>query len=390
MNINFLWTDSIWLEDTKGWFVLGGYNALFEIDFEKKEYYMLDKLPTERIRGFRLNPRCVKFGQYLYCLPDFESAICVYDFERKKWIKIDISNLDNQRLAVVYLGVFETRLLIFSYGLQTLFWLDTKNNSLQVVVNLLDATDQRITHIIQEGQRVYGVSNHGVIAYDLRTLDVYLYRIKNMPEELTRICFDNEKFWFAGKRREIYVWKRGNDFVDVISDFPENFGIYCEKESGEILVDTVKEEYKVSAFLELMCIKDKIWCIPFQTNEILCMNRDMDSITSFIIEEEAVTSEGLWKKYSLNHKYLCVYVKENRYIGLYSLKNDSILQIDTDENSYEYINFKYNSTMTYIDSPLFESGDKVSEWIFERGIQNSLKEVKEKENIGKKIWNLTL
>lgn len=386
MNSNFLWTDNIWLEDNKGWFVLGEYNALFEVDFIKKEYYMLDKLPTERVRGFRLNPRCVKADQYLYCLPDFENI--------KKWTKIDIVNLDNQRLTMVYLGVFETRMLIFSYGLQTLFWLDTKNNSLQVVIDFLDATDQRITHIIQEEQMVYGVSEHGVIAYDLRTLEVYLYQINNMSVGINRVCFDGEKFWFVGKQRKIYVWKKENNFLDVMSNLPDSFGIYYEKESGGILVDTVKKEYEVPTFLELMCIKDKIWCIPFQTNEILCIDKKhTDNISVLEVEEEDATSEELWKNYSLHHKYLCVYIKENRYIGLYSLKNDSILQIDTDKNLYEYINFKYNPTMTYIDrtdSPLFESGDKVSKWIFERGIQNSLKEVKDKENIGKKIWNLTL
>lgn len=101
-----------------------------------------------------------------------------------------------------------------------------------------------------------------------------------------------------------------------------------------------------------VAIRDYVWFIPFQTNEILYINKNTFEINVFSLIEENHIEENI-KKQLLNHKYLLEYVRDNRYIGLFSLKNRWIFEIDSEKLTYEVFDYKLFDTEK-IDESLIE------------------------------------
>ena len=58
----------------------------------------------------------------------------------------------------------------------------------------------------------------------------------------------------------------------------------------------------------------------------------------FSIEEEGHTEENISTQL-LRHKYLLQYVRDDRYIGLFSLKNKWIFEVDSKELEYRILDY---------------------------------------------------
>lgn len=80
---------------------------------------------------------------------------------------------------------------------------------------------------------------------------------------------------------------------------------------------------------------DSFWFIPFQTNQILFTDKGSSDILPFEIDEEVETKESILGRESLLSKYIVEYIREDRYLGLFSIKNSCMLEIDTLNKSVE-------------------------------------------------------
>ena len=155
---------------------------------------------------------------------------------------------------------------------------------------------------------------------------------------------------------------------------------------GEIL-DCKVERYEEPTFIESVPTDKYIWFIPFRTNEILYLSLETNEIREFIIADEEETVYSL-KNRILDHKYLLEYVKDDRYIGLYSLKNEHILEIDANTLAYRLLPFTIDDACLemYINHLLLD-GRKMDKTIFAKMMKGSSQnKVKEKVyNVGKQI-----
>ena len=90
--------------------------------------------------------------------------------------------------------------------------------------------------------------------------------------------------------------------------------------------------------------------IPYTTNIILRVDKQKNIVYSFEVDEEIETKESILARTELGlyYKYLFEYIIDNRYLGLYSLKNKCILEIDTIELKYEYKKYNYNMNDKYL------------------------------------------
>ncbi len=61
---------------------------------------------------------------------------------------------------------------------------------------------------------------------------------------------------------------------------------------------------------------------------------------------EEQTEENI-KEQLLGHKYLLEYVRENRYIGLFSLKNKWVFEIDAKNLTYKRMNYKLDGDSAF-------------------------------------------
>ena len=75
---DIIWTDRMWTEGNKGWFVLAARNALFELDLETNVCRLLTILPDFDFRNWRNNPTCIKYKNHILCMPDHGKNIWDY------------------------------------------------------------------------------------------------------------------------------------------------------------------------------------------------------------------------------------------------------------------------------------------------------------------------
>ena len=112
------------------------------------------------------------------------------------------------------------------------------------------------------------------------------------------------------------------------------------------LLDIQREAFETPLFLYSVMAYEYIWFIPFQTNEIIYVSKNTYEISIFPLEMEEQTEENI-KEQLLGHKYLLEYVRENRYIGLFSLKNKWVFEIDAKNLTYKRMNYKLDGDSAF-------------------------------------------
>ena len=137
------------------------------------------------------------------------------------------------------------------------------------------------------------------------------------------------KFWLSGRKKEIYIWEKEKNNFKILNSFPKGFGIYNFENKSDKLLDCESKEYGTFTFLTSIPAGDYIWFIPFQTNQILYIDKITNEINAFEIQEEDEDIKSI-KSREMNCKYILQYIIKERYIGLYSLKNETILEIDAE------------------------------------------------------------
>ena len=143
------------------------------------------------------------------------------------------------------------------------------------------------------------------------------------------------------------------------SDFGEyRFWLSGEKINEEEVLDTKSRKYEFPAFMNCKIVNGTVWFIPFFSNMIIYIDKTDKSIKELHIKEEVENSLSLRKRV-LNHKYLVQYIRDDRWMGLYSVKNEWVVEIDTvtkdyrildmypDENTLSYLKGKYKDTIAY-------------------------------------------
>ena len=150
------------------------------------------------------------------------------------------------------------------------------------------------------------------------------------------MCHDGEKFWLSGYCKEVYIWDSLTNKINIVNGFPRDFGIYDFTEETDGKANCIASEYKRFAFIHSVTLGENIWFIPYITNKIIYVNKYTYQIHTFEVNEEDETKESILSRRNLWYKYLLEYVKDERYLGLYSIKNNCMMEIDTVKMTYEY------------------------------------------------------
>jgi hypothetical protein len=216
-----------------------------------------------------------------------------------------------------------------SIGLKQIIEVDIVNEVIIKYYNISEL-DQSIGESVLVDNCIYiiGYTIPAVYKFDCISKEIYKYELIIQDDHINRICYDGEKFWLCGGKGKIYIW-HGNSNVEIIDSFPDDFGIYN--------FDGIYSD--IPLFISVVSVGEYIWFIPFKTNNILYTNKKSWQLNVFYVENEMQDEDSL-KTQLLQHKYLLEYVKEDRYIGIYSLKNRWIIEIDSKELKYRIIKYK--------------------------------------------------
>lgn len=388
----FTWSDNWHVEGDKAWLVSGMHNILLCLDLETKECESAVPIPEKASSKCRLTSHCMKCGNEIFCLPDVGKSIWIYDIRKNLFSEIALDNPKKVRLEIYDYWMHDQKLFAVANGLGQIIEINIEKKAVE---NNYVLNRGGIRKSVKVGTDIYSLlrDKNEVCQFDLVTKTVTIYKLPNIGREFFTFCFDGKKFWLSGYSKEIYIWEKEENTLKTITGFPKEFGIYdfSKETNGEI--DYVKNEYEIPAFLFSVAAGDKVWFIPYQTNQIIYADKETYQLHVFEVDGENETKQSLLGRIALGSKYILEYVYEDRYIGLFSIKNNYILEIDTKEQKKKVKKYTFHDKcireMKEIFSEhIFSEGDGVHREIFKSILSGQLRKEKDKteSNNGLKIY----
>lgn len=336
------WSDSWWLERESAWFIGGGNGVLFRYDFKDGNCSEIAQIPASEKTQIRLCTGCVKYGTNIICIPDYEKFIWIFSLTNNSWEKINVGGLGNIRLSCTPYTVYQESIYMYSMELRQIIRFSLKE--MTIVDYITISTDNE--EIFSLGKFV----GEKFIIFSQKYSDIYELNLENLSTEriklpmpvncqISTISYAENKFLLCGKKKELYLWDKVKRKLEIIKDFPKNFGEYDFEIKNDHILDCEKIEFKERTFSRIIKAGNYFWMIPYQTNKVLYFNVQLQKLNVFDIEEEDETAQSLEKNFMKN-KFFVEYVRENRYIGLYSLKNEWMIEIDCVKLQYRLLPVK--------------------------------------------------
>lgn len=385
-----LWNDGWWIEGDMAWFLYSEIGALCQYSFINGMCKAITTIPNKANCTFRKYIKCIKSDDDIICLPDMGNAILFYSLQNNLWTEIKVENSDNSRLSCRnYLKLGNT-LYILSNGLKKIIELDILRKKIVKYHDLSDKQDDVLGSAVIVTDTFFVVSSvyPQIYEFNCTNNESKFYKLPvGINDHLRSISYENRKIWLSGRKRKIYKWDMESNELNIYENIPADFGIYNFSNRNNKILNCETEEYEVPIFIETIQIDKYIWFIPFQTNKILYLDLETNKLDAFEIEGEEETEYSL-KNRIMDHKFLLEYVKENRYIALYSLKNEQVIEIDTVTLTYRILPFEVDeSYMDMFTNKLFVDTGKMDRAIYSNILKKSqlAKELKAMY-IGKQIY----
>lgn len=330
MNNKFLWSDGWWIEGNIAWFISGEMRAIFSMDLEKWLCKYIVDLPEEFVVGFRSHPRCMRFYNTIWCFPLKGNYILIYDLRSKEFRQIEIKNTENRGDGLYYFKIYDGKLFGVAGGDKQIIKINMECERVEEYYSFATDRAEIIGQVYFAENSIYIVSQTKARIYEfsLKTKQTNCYDFPAIKKGLRTICFDGENFWFSGFQKEIFIWNKEKKDFKILKNFPDFFGYWKFDGLQEEWLDCKKELYETPAFVESVKVENKTWFIPNLTNQILYVDIKSFEIKDFEIEDEEEGEKRLRKRF-LGEKYLLVYVRDERYIGLFSTENECYFEIDT-------------------------------------------------------------
>lgn len=363
---HFIWSDNWWMEDRYVWFVAGAINILFCMDKENGNLIFAERIPSDGMVDLRLHPRCLKQGDSIFCLPDRGEDIWRYYWKDHVWQKVRLKNSKPKRIICSNAWTVGEKIYIVAIGLGQILELNVDANCIESYYDLVKSSEGAIAGSVMAGDDIYVVGRCPARIYKFNILNkkIRTYFLPEIQDDLEAICYDGEKFWLSGQKLKIYLWKE-DESISSLEDFPEDFGIYNFSGKYIELLNYGDNKSGVPLFNAAVYADRYVWFIPFHANEILYIDKETLKIKKFFLEKEEQTEEDM-KNQLLRHKYLLQYVKDNRYIGLFSLKNKWICEIDSHNLKYKVLNYTVGTDILHnIDKFIVMDYNQRSERSFE-------------------------
>lgn len=363
---------------------------LFCVDMKRNLYHLVDVLPNFN-KGFRQNPNCIKCGNSIFCMPIYEECIWTYELAEHKFKKIIISNPNHVNAVIQNFWKSGNTLWAVSVGLNQILEINIKHKT---VIGYYKITKQREKEVIAESikikDRIYIISalRGRIYEFNVLTKEIKINEFSMISGGLRTIIESQGKFWMSGYKKEIYIWNKEKDDFNIIYRFPKDFGIYNFEKRSKKILDCKSKEYNTFAFLTSISIGNYIWYIPFQTNQIIYINKITNVINTVKIENEEENIKSINSR-EMNCKYVLQYVNKDRYIGLYSIKNQIIFEIDSETLEIRRKNIIIDDTNLKKIYPgwAFRDNIEAERFLYQKMVKTNNKKGNVKMEIGERIYN---
>lgn len=380
------------MEDDIGWFVAYSLNILYKYDMQKEELSAVSAIPTDKLGSYQ-NPLCVKYKNFIYCIPYYANSIWCYNLVSGEWSKTVLCD-ESSSIVACLLGIRKGVCYFFSMEFRTIYGLDLATGTIKFtyIVGLIESVPySRFDGILKDSYIYLVVGGAEVYEFNLDTQEENKFDLCGIDDTLYKIIFCEDSFWLLGKKKEIYIWNKEKNCIHIINSFPEGFKLYDFANKAEI-IDLNHETKDLIVFAGICCLNGKVWIIPQSGNKIIYFVQSEKKIRAFEMQEEEESIETLDLCYRyMAAKFFLVYVREERYLGIYSYKNKRIFEIDT-----LYMTYKNMETIVDIESlskisiqDFYEDGDETTYLTYAIQMESLKSWMPEEEfqSIGERIYH---
>lgn len=331
------WSDNWWIDGKRAYFCGAEITALFCIDLDGQQGEMISRIPECGLKDFRINSFCIKYEEIVYCLPCRGENVWCYDLIKKCWNKIRLKtepNVVKSMCPVVCNGKTWVR----DCQCGKIIEIDLTQKKVAWEYNLPISSNNSYGRYVLVNNELYCVDATMICCINIKTREIKNYDLSDLGMILFTVFYDGENFWLSGNQKEIYIWNPKDGIVKVITEFPDKFGVYQHNKNNELeLNSTFEKDNKNFLFDHAIGVGRYVWFLPFYADHIVYVDRKSYRIG--MLEIDIKQSKNVIKKNKTMDRQLLEYIRDERYIGIYSSKTDRIFEIDTDTLRVEFRNY---------------------------------------------------
>lgn len=329
------------IKENKAWFITDFEGALFELDFNKKKLKFIDTLGGQKENIAYQNSACFFYNNLLYCFPHFGQYIWIYNFKTKTWRDIFIKELDNKIAGVMNYRYYEDNeeLVVYICEQQSFLHFSLKDEKVTKCSFVSKNIDTDSPSVIMLQNKAYVVSpwSDKLYHYDILSGNIKEYPIKCYDSGFYTSCYNDNKIWLTGNNHFLYCLNNECKIMKTIP-LPKEYGKNNAKlqKSEEDIPTHILGMFNKSIFLNNI-----VWLIPGMDNNLLLFDTLKNEWHEMELPNENDSYETI-KARLYDTKYWFLYERDKRYFGIYSYKNDWILEIDTLTKTSDIISFDIN------------------------------------------------
>lgn len=333
----FLWSDNWWLEKNKAYVCAACYGELLCIDMITGQCEILVRIPDCYIEKFRSNSYCRKYKNKVFFFPYEEKNICCYDLESKTLEQIKVGFKGRLMICMENGNTENSQIWLMEHMGKKIYQVNLEKRIVEKEYVIFPNSNSFTGCYIFAQDNLYCTAGKGIYCIDISNGNTAMLEIAGIESELYTICYDGHNFWLSGNHEVIYVWNPIGGIVQEIKRFLDKSLLIFQESSIFIK--------NVPLFSASVSVEKYIWFIPLQCNApIIYIDKENYEVGVLEIENEQETEESVQKREN-TFKYVLEYVREDRYIGLYSYKNQVIFEIDTAKLCIKIEEFKPNEEM---------------------------------------------
>lgn len=342
-----IYNDGLYRENDTFWFVGNEDNILYKMKNPSMEVAAVVALPQKGSNFYRRYPRCIKKGNYVYCLPDRASCIQMYNLKNHTFCQLIVDNPLYQRLSMVNNWLIDNRIWSVSNGLNSIIAVNTEKNVIENTYRIFSRHEDSCGHeAANVGEWIYCISKTSAIVVKFHTVtgEKIEYHLPTIEKGFNTIAYANGKFYLTGYKRSIYCWDEETQQLHQYDITAEQLFYYDKGET-----DTEPRFYR-SVVLE-----DYVVFVPWITeisksNRLLCLNLNTKQFSHLVFRDKEVVR-------NLGEQFTIEYQKGN-ILGVHDYKYSFISEFDIDSGKVikRIMRSNCSQAKTFLKDYLSENG----------------------------------
>lgn len=321
-------------EDDDIWFIEDVDNKLCYMNLNRRIIKDISVVPTEGEDTFRMNSRCVKHREFIFCLPDRAEKIYIYDTYENEFEYCELNNPEGVRVGIYNSWKEDSTLWCVAYGLSQIVEIDLDKRVIVAYYNLFESVNELVGYeATKKKDYIYCVSKNSTMICKFDTINKSMKYFNLLIDEkgLNTIAVDGDEFYLTGYSKRIYIWNENTNEIQMLSNFPGKYMVYGS--DGEEINNLF---YNMPLFYRSIVTKKNIIFLPWNctgtiSSGLIVFDKKSNKIETFVLCDETKGANGY---------YSVCYMKPEGRVGIFSSKLLDIFEIDIRDNTVKNIGFK--------------------------------------------------